>query len=197
VSANCVNKYRLFPTKAQERQLDATLETCRLVYNSFVRWRTFEYETAQKSVGRYEQVKNGNLWLSRIGEVKCKLHRPLLGKARTCCLRRVSGKWFACITCEAELGPLQPPENVIGIDVGLKTFAALSDGTFIENPRFFRTEEAALAKAQRKQAKTKKRSKERREANKVVARIHERVRNRRHDFVLRCRLVAVPKHPHE
>ncbi len=253
------------------RQLDATLETCRVVYNSFVHWRTFESETAQKSVGRYEQeaalthwkkdhpelsevhahllqnvahrvdlafraffrrvkagetpgyprlkgkgqydsfcfkqwengvqFKNGNLWLSKIGEVKCKVHRPLLGKAKTCCLRRTNGKWFACITCEVEPDVLPLSDEAIGIDVGLKTFAALSDGTFIENPRFFRTEENALAKAQRKQAKTKKRSRERRKANKVVARVHERIRNRRHNFahqtarrlVNRYAMIAVEK----
>ena len=67
-------------------------------------------------------------------------------------------------------------------DVGLKTFAALSNGEFIENPRFFRKDEKALAKAGRKQAKAKKRSLARKKANKVLARIHERVRNRRHDF---------------
>ena len=252
MSANCVNKYRIFPTKAQARQLDETLETCRLVYNSFVHWRTFEYETAEKSVGRYEQeaalthwkkehpelsdvhahllqnvahrvdlafraffrrvkagetpgyprlkgkgqydsicfkqwengvqFKNGNLWLSKIGEIKCKVHRPLLGTAKTCCLRCVNGKWFACITCEVEPAALPVSEEAVGIDVGLKTFAALSDGTFIENPRFFRTEETSLAKAGRKQAKTKNRSRERRKANKVLSRIHERVRNRRHNF---------------
>ena len=120
--------------------------------------------------------------------MKCKIHRALLGEAKTYCLRRVNGKWFACITCEVDTIPLPVSEEAIGIDVGLKTFAALSDSTFIENPRFFRTEEVALAKAGRKQAKTKKRSnnqseaKERKKANKVLARIHERVRNRRHNF---------------
>ena len=252
VSVNGVNKSRICPTKAQARQLDATLETCRLVYNSFVHWRTFEYDTTGKSVGRYEQetalthwkkdhpelsevhahllqnvahrvdlafraffrrvkagetpgyprlkgkgqydsvcfkqwgngvqFKNGNLWLSKIGELKCKVHRPLLGEAKTCCLRHVNGNWFACVTCELEPSALPASEKTVGIDVGLKTFAALSDGTFIENPRFFRTEENALAKAGRKQAKTNKRSRERKKANKVLARIHERVRNRRHNF---------------
>ena len=77
----------------------------------------------------------------------------------------------------------------MGIDVGLKTFAALSDGTFIENPRFFRKDEKALAKAQCKLSKQiksasgqKRGSKERKKAQKVVSRIHERIRNRRHDF---------------
>ena len=47
-------------------------------------------------------------------------------------------------------------EEAIGIDVGLKTFAALSNGEFLENPRFFRKDEKALAKAQRKLSKHKR-----------------------------------------
>ena len=73
----------------------------------------------------------------------------------------------------------------LSIDVGLEKFATLSNGETVENPRFFRKEEKALAKAQRKFDKVKHqhRSKARRKAKQVVARVHERVRNRRHDFV--------------
>jgi putative transposase len=59
----------------------------------------------------------------------------------------------------------------------------LKNGEFIENPKFFRTEESALAKAQRKLAKQNRGSRERKKAKKVVARVNERVRNRRHNFV--------------
>ena len=72
---------------------------------------------------------------------------------------------------------------MIGLDAGLNSFLALSDGTFIDNPRFYRRDEKALAKAGRKQVKTAKGSRNRKKANKVLSRIHERVRNRRHDFV--------------
>jgi putative transposase len=229
------------------------LSTCRQVYNSFLHWRTYAYDTAQKSVGRYEQeaalthwkknhpelskvhahllqnvahrvdlafrtffrrvkageapgyprrksvgqydyfcfkqwnngiqCKNDNLWLSKIGEIRCNVHRPLIGETKTCSLRRVNGKWFACITCEAPFEALSLSEEAIGIDVGIKTFAASSDGTFIENSKFFRTEEAVLGKTQRKLARAKRGTRERKKTKKVVARVHERVRNRRHNFV--------------
>jgi putative transposase len=126
--------------------------------------------------------------LSKVGCVKAVVHRPLPGKAKTCTVRLQAGKWFACVTCEVEAEPLPESTETIGIDVGLNVFAALSNGEFVENPRFFRKNEKALAKAHRKADKFKyARSKEqkaaRRKANKVVSRIHERVRNRRHDFV--------------
>ena len=128
------------------------------------------------------------LRLSKVGDVKAVVHRPLCGKAKTCTLRLEAGKWFACITCEVQCEPLPASAEQIGLDVGLQHFAATSDGEFVANPRFFRKEEAALAKAQRKadkckHARSQEQKAKRRKANKVVSRIHERIRNRRHDFV--------------
>lgn len=65
----------------------------------------------------------------------------------------------------------------------MKTFAYLSTGECIDNPRFFREEEKALAKAQRKRTFAAKGTKERRKRRKVVARLHERVRWRRENFI--------------
>ena len=82
-----------------------------------------------------------------------------------------------------QAGLLPASSEEVGIDVGLSTFAYLSTGEEIANPRFFRTEEAALASAQRKLAKAPKGSKERARKRKVVARIHERIANRRKTFI--------------
>jgi putative transposase len=123
------------------------------------------------------------LYVSKIGEIKGKFHRTIDGTPKTATIRRQSGKWFVCIACEVHPEILPKSFETIGLDAGLNSFMALSNGEFIDNPRFFRKDEKALAKAGRKQAKTKKRSRERRQANKALARIHERIRNRRHDFV--------------
>jgi putative transposase len=129
------------------------------------------------------RITGNAIYISKIGNVKAILHRDIAGSVKTCTIRRQSGKWFACFTCDYEPEPLPESFESVGIDVGLEKFAALSDGSFVENPRFFRRDEKALAKAQRKQSRTPKGSKPRRRANKVVSRIHERIRNRRHDFV--------------
>jgi putative transposase len=134
------------------------------------------------------KVHEQAVYLSKIGIVKAILHRPVEGKVKTCTVRRQSGKWYVCFAVEVETEPLPPSEENVGIDVGLKTFAALSNGEFIENPRFFRKDEKALAKAQRKadklkHARSQEQKAKRRKAYKVVSRIHERIRNRRHDFV--------------
>ena len=79
--------------------------------------------------------------------------------------------------------PLPASDEVVGIDVGLAKFATLSDGKTIANPRFFRQDEKALAQAQRKLSKIEQGTPARARARQVVARIHERIRFRRHDFV--------------
>jgi len=137
----------------------------------------------QSGFGFYQ----GKLRLSKIGDIAIRQHRPIDGTIKTCTVRRVRHKWYVCLSCEVGPELLPPSEEQVGIDVGLKTFAALSNGDNIANPRFFRRDEKALAKAQRKLAKqvrgSQKSLHKRRKAKKVVSRIHERIRNRRHDFV--------------
>jgi putative transposase len=129
-------------------------------------------------------IESGKIKVSKIGKIKIKLHRPVEGKIKTCTITRTStGKWFACFAVEQTRKPeCQKQGNAIGVDVGLKTFATLSNGTEIDNPRFFRTEEKRLAKAQKKLSKATKGSPERRKQRKVVARVHERITNKRKDF---------------
>ena len=76
--------------------------------------------------------------------------------------RSRTGKWCATISCEWEPTPLPPSDKQVGIDVGLCTFATLSTGEQIPNPRFFRTEQKALARAQRLLSRMSKEEKERR-----------------------------------
>jgi putative transposase len=143
----------------------------------------------------------GKLRLSKVGDVKIKLHRPIEGKIKRLTIRRTStGKWFACFSVEID-DPPKPPwkdGSMVGIDVGLGSFATLSNGEKIDNPRFFRSEEKALAKAQRRLSKCEKGTPARMEALKVVQRIHERIANKRyyfahqvsHDLIGRFGLIA-------
>ncbi len=129
------------------------------------------------------KVLEQSVYLSKIGNVKAILHRPIEGKIKTCTVPRQSGKWYVCFAVEVQAEPLPESNEAVGVDVGINQFAALSNGEMIANPRFFRKDEKALAKAQRKLAKQKRGSQARRKAKKVVARIHERIVFRRHDFV--------------
>lgn len=134
------------------------------------------------------EVREDFVRLSKIGDIKAIVHRKVEGKLKTCIVRRYNDKWYACLSYEVEAENLSKTDKAVGIDVGLNKFATVSDGEVIENPRFFRRDEKALKKAQRKvdrlkHARDKAQQAACRKARKVVRRIHERIANRRHDFV--------------
>jgi putative transposase len=91
------------------------------------------------------------LVVSKVGRIKVLLHRPLEGVPKTATIRRAAtGKWFVTFSCEWEPMSLPPTGREAGIDVGLRVFTMPSVGNPIMRPRCFRSEERALAKAQRK-----------------------------------------------
>src|SRR5260370_22230024 len=124
------------------------------------------------------------LRIMNIGQVKIILHRPIEGTPKTATIRRSrTGKWYVSLACEcAEPAPLPATGRQIGVDVGLKIFAMLSTGQAIANPRFFRQEEKALARAQRRLSKEERGTPERAQRRKVMARVYARSAWRRGDF---------------
>lgn len=131
------------------------------------------------------KLDSGKLHLSKIGDIKIKLHRQIEGIIKCLIIRKApTGKWFASFLVEIENlpKPLWKDRPIIGIDVGLASFATLSNGEKIPNPRFFQDERKELARVQRKFSKTAKRTPERKAALKVVARVHERIANKRYEF---------------
>lgn len=136
-----------------------------------------------KQAGFGFKVAGNGLDLSKIGRVPMIVHRPIEGTIKTLTIRRTrTGKWFACFSVETEPQPLPETQRAVGIDVGLEKFATLSTGEQIANPRFFRKDEQALVKAQRRLSNAEQGTPERAKRRKVVAHIHERIRNRRNDF---------------
>ena len=125
---------------------------------------------------------NGKLQLSKVGNVKIKLHRELRGEIKTLTVKRENGNWYACFSCVVAAEPLPRLDNATGIDVGLETFATLSNGDKIPNPRWYRESEARLRRAQRKVARRKKRTNRRRKAVQILAQVHKDIFNARNDF---------------
>lgn len=143
------------------------------------------------------KIDSGKLYLSKIGSIKIKLHRPIEGRIKRLTVRRTTiGKWFACFSVELEDNPKPPWKDgsLVGIDVGLESFATLSNGEKIANPRFFREEEKELAKVQRRLSKAPKGTPERKKALKVVQLVHERIANKRYEFAHQISNQLVKKH---
>ena len=128
------------------------------------------------------KLKNGKFYIQNVGNVRIKLHREISGSIKTVTIRRTNNKWYACFSCEVEFKPLPASGKTVGIDVGLSSFATLSTGEKIANPRFFKTDEVKLTKAQRRLSKETKGTSSRAKQRKKVSRIHEKIANRRNDF---------------
>jgi putative transposase len=155
------------------------------------RYDSFTYPQAPSGC----KLTGDRLYLSKIGTVRVVLHRPLEGTPKTCTIRRSStGKWYTIFSCEVPDTPLPPSPEQVGIDVGLATFATLSDGATIENPRFFRVDEQALAQVQRRLSRAAQGTPGRRKRRKPVARVHERIAFRRHDFAHQYARRIVDRH---
>ena len=147
-------------------------------FKGYGRYASFTYPQSGFRITHESRVS-----LSKIGSVKMVYHRPIKGSIKTATLHRSStGKWYITFSCECEPECLDPLTSQVGIDVGLKTFATLSTGEEIDNPRFFRREQHALAKVQRTHSKLAKGTPERKKHRKRVARVHERVKFKRANF---------------
>lgn len=125
---------------------------------------------------------NSRLRLQGVGLVKVKLHRAVEGRIKTVTIKREAGRWYVCFSVEHEPEPLPESPQHVGIDVGLTSFATLSDGTEIDNPRYYREAQAKLRRAQRKVARRKKGSHRRRKAVQLLVRAHQHIRQQRADF---------------
>ena len=114
-------------------------------FRGFYRYNSFTYPQSGF------RIANNEIKLSKIGWISINQHRPMEGRVKTCSIcRDASGNWYVCLVCEVESHPLPENNKAVGIDMGLEHWAYFSDGTVVANPRFFKTEQKAIAKAQRK-----------------------------------------------
>jgi putative transposase len=127
--------------------------------------------------------ENKKLYIMGVGELKVKLHRPLEGQIKTVTLTKSCGKWDVCFSVVMpDPSPLPTTGRVTGIDVGVASFAVLSNGTTIHNPRYYETAQAKLRRVQRKVCRRKKASNRRRKAVLHLSRVHTHIKNQRRDF---------------
>lgn len=123
------------------------------------------------------------LVLSKIGAIKIKLHRPVVGTVKTLTIQRDAvGNFYACFSCIIEPTPLPPTPEVVGIDLGLTTFVYLSNGEKIERQRWMKIDADDIARLQRKKEQFAKGSPERRKVIRALNHAYQRSVNRRNNF---------------
>jgi putative transposase len=134
------------------------------------RYNSFTYPQS-----RYTLSPDGKrVALSKIGHIKITVHRPLEGRVKMYTVKYEAGHWYAIFCCDVEPpSPLPSVESEVGIDLGITHFVALSDGTFIDSPRYFRKAQASLRRKQRALSRCKRGSHRREKARRAVAKAHQ------------------------
>ena len=156
---------------------------------------TFKKRSARQSFQCPQNVKvdykAAAVYLPRIGWIDCVFHRRFKGDVKTVTVvLEPSGKYYVRILvengiCKAETDRKPPTalDDVLGIDMGVKTLAVCSDGTEYQNNRHLADSERRLKVLQRRAARKEKGSSNRRKAMKKLARCHEKIRNQRNDTI--------------
>ncbi len=186
-----LSQYDLVSLRQTLRQLDKA-------FSAFFR-RVKKHEKAGyprfKGYGRFDSITfqfgngirfSGDRLVARgAGELKTKWHRPIPEDAeiKQVVIKRKNNKWYAHFMLELpEPAPKPHAGEQIGIDLGLISFAALSNGESIDAPRYLRQSEKKLRVQQRRLSRRKKSSGRRKQARKLVAKTHEHIASQRKDF---------------
>jgi putative transposase len=135
------------------------------------------------TIPQHFTIKKNQIKPPKIGWISAVTHRKLEGKVKSITISKDVDVWFASILCEQEAKEVHhDPNNAVGIDLGINTFAVTSDGECIEAPDLDK-EYKKLKKLQRRHAKKTKGSKNREKAKRKVARQHRKIRRINKNFV--------------
>jgi len=132
---------------------------------------------------------NSRIKLPKLGWIKYRNSRDIVGMPKNITLSCSAGKWYASIQTERVIEqPYHPASSIIGIDVGITRFATLSDGSHIEPLNSFRKHEASLARYQRRMSHIKQHSSKQfsnnwKRAKARVQKIHARIAHVRNDYL--------------
>jgi putative transposase len=174
--------------------LQQALRHLEKAFLNFFEGRT-KYPTFKKKRNRQSATYTSNafkwggtfLTLAKMTEpLNIRWSRPLPDGAKPSSVtvtKDCAGRYFVSLLVEEEIKQLEPVEQSVGADLGLKAFVILSTGETVSNPKFFLKDEKQLAKAQRRHARKQKGSKNRAKSRKKVVRIHARIADRRRDFL--------------
>lgn len=245
-------KFRIYPNKSQEEQIQKTFGCCRYVYNHYLALRKAKYEVDKSNMNYYEcakeltLLKKENKWLKevdstalqqslrnldaafqnffrrvknkekpgypkfkskknrhksyrttqvkvldnkiqlpKLGLVKCKITRQVKGRILSATIsQNPSGKYFVSLCCtDVDVESLPSTGCVVGIDMGLKSFAITSDGIECPNPKYFAKSQKKLAKLQRRLARKSRVGNRREKARIKVAKCYEHIANQRKDML--------------
>lgn len=200
-----LKKYYPFLKEVDSISLQKSVENLSDAYQRYYKKQTKapRFKSKKNNVQSYTTKQtNGNiavignkLKLPKLGLVRFAKSRDVEGRILNATIRRnPSGKYFVSILVESEVHQQPKTHSTVGVDLGLKDFATLSDGTVFKNPKWFRCLEEKLAKAQRILSRRKMGSSNWHKQRIKVARIHEAITNARADYLHKISTNLVKNH---
>ena len=198
-------RYRLLPTRRQYRALEGILESQRQLYNAALEERTEAYRKARVSRTYIDQTKGLTEWrqsdpearalpvalqratLKRLDEAYAAFFRrlplPAEGVVKSCIFRREVKGWTISLMTKVPRAEPRERSGAVGLDLGIKTFAVMSNGDFIPSLKAGRRAERRVRLLQRALARKRHGSKGRVKARESLARCHAAAARHRNDFL--------------
>ena len=165
------------------RQLDKALKDSFKKAKGFPKFKR-KHNRDSFTVPQKFSIHSKSVKLPKIGKVKWTKHRSLQGNPKFLTVSRDGKQWYCSVTCEVTIhGKQLSDKNIVGIDVGLKEFATLSDNTVVKRKRHLDKHSKRLVKEQRKLSRTTKGSNNRKKQIEKVQTVHRKIRNTRKDFL--------------
>lgn len=134
----------------------------------------------------FKFLPDDNLKLSKIGKIKCIIHRTIQGKIKEIHVKKeLTGTWYAIVICENEYKSICSllRKKIVGIDVGINNYCYDSNGHVIKHPQILRKSEEKLKRSQRKLSRKVKGSSNQFKQKLRLARIHQKIKYQRNDFL--------------
>ena len=144
------------------------------------------YNQSYRTINQKDNIRfDGNhIKLPKLGWIKVKKSYEVIGHIHSCTVRRTpSGNYYISVLADFVPKKLEETDKEVGIDVGIKEFATLSNGLKIENPKYLEHLESKLCREQRRLSKMKQGSNNWNKQRIRVAKIHEHITNKRRDFL--------------
>lgn len=177
--------------ECNSQSLQACLKHLDSAYKMFFRkthkFPQFKSKDKKQSftIPQHFKIENNKIYFPKFKEgIKVKSHRRLEGKFVVATLsKNPNGSYYIAIITEKEIEVKQELKTEIGIDLGIKDFAILSNGKVYQNQKSLRKQESKLKFLQQRLSKKVKGSTNRSKARKRVSSLHQKIRNSRVDYI--------------
>ena len=195
--ANLLPDWKLDPTttwlkESPSQTLQQALKNLETSYRNFFAKRADfpkfkrrgQHDSFRFPQGFKVEQENSRLSLPKLGWIRYRNSRAILGEIKNITISQTNGKWYASIQTEREIeAPVHTATSAVGVDVGIVKFATLSTGEVFEPINSFRSKAQRLARYQRAMSRKTKFGKNWIKTKCRITRLHSTIANIRRDYL--------------